>query len=1261
MKKKLKKRKKLERFAHLHTHTEYSFLDAIVRVKGLGEILKKKGVKAYAITDHGNMNGVYRFVKDLKAAGVKPIVGCEFYYVPDRHARGLTAEQTAGAKEGLTAVEGRQAVKELGRALGIRSRSHVVVLAKNNAGFQKMIRAQELAFSEGFYYFPRIDKELLLSMAPDVIVMTACIGGIPANLIREEKEEEAFEWMEEMVDHFGDDFYVEIQPNEMEEQVSFNLKLVEMAEELDASIVSTCDVHYLERKSWETHDVLLALREGQRGKRVLVSDPDRFRYTTRELYLKTRTEVERSFAKFHPDIPEEVIESSLDVTLEIAAKCDDDVLTYFKAVLPVVEVEDEYKNSPDKKLWALVKDGWKRRDIKTKCRRKFGEVDWIDGEKPRLVPLYTVYKERVKHEMEEITRMGFSKYFLVIYDLLQWCRDEGIRPGPGRGSVAGSLVAYLMGITAVDSVKYHCPFSRFISPDRIDYPDIDMDFPTVDRVRVKQYVVDKYGEDMVASICNYSTMKSKMVLKDVSRVFGVPYPETEAVVGHIDPKGTLEESFNTLRECKKFEANHPDVVRHAKALEGNARQLGMNAAGMVVADRPIREMIPIQYKRLRDNKGDSVGECLTSWDKVDVEEMGLLKLDVLGIEGLTYIQRTIDLVKERHEIDIEPEDWGELDDPEVYNQFQLGNTELIWQMNTQGTIRILKKLMPDRFEHLIAVTSIIRPGPLFAGVTDSYIKRRHGAKVKSIHPMLDEILESSYGIPVFQESVTKIFHDMAGFSWVEADGVRKAISKKKEEKFAEYKERFVEGVAEKGIDESAANRIWDSISGFGQYAFNRAHACAYSHLSYWTMWFKINYPLEYMTAALESEDIDDKKRRYVREAKRLGLSILAPDANVSGTSFTIDNRVPNTIRIGFLDIKGVGVKTVDKITEAAPYEDFFDFVLRTKGVNKGVVSAMLKVGCFDSICDTPKLMEQNLDEILKVRKRKKGRTEYLEELDLEGDDVYTRQERERFSLEMLAMPPAIHPSVHVFEWVRKNCWFDPNKISDYDEVMDAKWGTLHNCFTGAVTRVQFANTKTDEPERYVKLNLEDDTDFLQATSTPRQYLSMDENSIKKGMVYIAIGRSIGDFRIATGLLVNATDMVEKVKAGHKYEWGTPEHFLLNDVFADYRSALKSHDKLKPLGTSEGRRRCAVYVLDATERETKYGTMLICSVVDWKGTFVDLALYADDYKRFGKRFKPGALLALWVKVKRQGDTSRYTANLQSPRGGKRIAKLSAVCG
>jgi DNA polymerase-3 subunit alpha len=812
----------LDNFVNLHVHTEHSHLDAIIKVKGLSEHLKRVGAAACAVTEHGNLNSAFAFWKELSENGMKPIQGVEFYYVPDRHVKGVSEEHKEKLRQKLGDEEGKKAVRQLGR-----ERYHIVCLAKNNRGWRKMIRAMEVAHKEGFYYMPRIDRELLLDMAGDVIVTTACVGGVPGRLISSGAFGEAKKWVRKIASAFGDDFYLEIQSNDLDIQIEHNLALAKLSQRTGVKLVATNDLHYLSREDAETHDVMLCLRESQYGRKVLVTDTDRFQYGTNQLWLKTRSELEETFERVHPDLPRKAWRQALDHTVEIAAKIDHQVIEPRNAILPKVEIAEEHKGNPDWALWALVKKGWKWRDIVGRTEGKTGKCDWLETEgRDEEIPLTDVYRARIRYEMGLIVKLNFSRYFLVVYDMVRWCRERGIRVGPGRGSVAGSIVAWLLGLTSVDSIRWGCPFSRFISESRVDNPDVDQDVPTDRREEVKQYLRDRYGQDRVAAIANFTTMKGRMVLKDAARVHDVPFHETEQVVSYIGQGGVgdlrssmeLADVFKEFAECREYAKKYPEVVKHAVKLEGNVRQLGVHAAGVVISDEPLRNLVPVQYKRRRGAK--EAGEYLTSWDKDQVEAMGLLKLDVLGIDALAYIQRCLDLVKERTGEVIEPEDL-EPDDPEVYKNFQEGNTELVWQFNGPGVTRTLQKIMPTKFEHLMATTALIRPGPLYSGVTQDYIKRRHGKAAKGMHKVLDGMLKHTYGLCIYQEDVTRIVHNLGGFSWADADRVRKGAAKKKIELMEVWEPKFIEGAQKFGLSEDDAGRIWSALVEFSKYGFNR--------------------------------------------------------------------------------------------------------------------------------------------------------------------------------------------------------------------------------------------------------------------------------------------------------------------------------------------------------------------------------------------------------------------------------------------------------
>jgi DNA polymerase-3 subunit alpha len=1237
-------------FVHLHAHSEYSYLDSIIPIRGLGKHLRKRGFSSYAMTEHGNINGIFQFHKELKKHNVKPILGCEFYIVEDRHSRGLTDEQKQnaaklGKEKGLTA---REAKKEEEKRLGIRSRYHVVCLAKNNLGWRKIIRAVELSHKEGFYYFPRIDFEILEKLAPDVIVMTACLGGVPGQLINKGDFGKAQIWASRFVEIFHNDFYIEIQPNDIELQVEMNLRLIELASCVDCDIVATNDVHYLNAKDYETHDVLLAVRESQGGKPVLVSDTKRFRYSTNQLYLKSRKEMEESFRRFHPNIHDSIWQYSLDTTLEIAGKIDDNVLEFRKGVLPKLKIEEEYERDPDKKLVALVKDGWKWRKVEEKTENKFGYIDWVAGEDDEKKPLIEVCKARVDYELGEILRLGFSRYFLVIYDLVWWARRNGIRVGPGRGSVGGSYVAYLLGITAVDSVRHGCPFSRFISPDRIDYPDIDLDFPSTERDRVKKYLVSKYGKDKVAGIVNYDRMKGKQILKDIGRVYGVPWQETEKVTKLVPKREDGDENvydcvvdtFEENPEVAWYKKQYPNVVRHASILEGNVRHLGVHAAGMVVTDKPIRTIVPVQYQR----KDGNAGEYLAGWDKKEVEKCGLLKLDILGTKGLTSFQRCLDLIKQRTGEDIEPEDIEEYNDTKVWAAFQKGFTELVWQMSSFGTVNVLKRLKPTKLAHLVATNALIRPGPQNSGITDKYIKRKNGLESKILHEKLEEILEQTYGLFVFQEDVIRIVHSVGGFTLAEADRVRKDIGKKKGVDYLKktYLDRFVASAEDHGINEKTAIKIWNMIAEFGKYGFNKAHSTGYSILSYWTMYFKIHYPLEYMCAALESEKEDDKRRRYIKEARRLEISVTCPDVNVSGMNFTIDNNLKSTVRAGLVDVKGIGEKTVVKIVAGSPYKDFKDFVVRS-GANKTATSALLKIGALDTIVDNPKQLDESLTGFMKAKQGSKNTFEKRwAKVELkEVERKYTHGEKEKHKLSLLSLPPETHPALKAVDWLSSNCshitW---NRIADFEKLFPGHFSSENFAFVGVVAKAKYYQDDKAPAgfceTRLARIILEDDSGQADCHIPARVLGTVGADNTGVGKTLGIIGSAVGYFKIS----VNAICSLDFLMGGISDSTVLGE-LVSDDCFEDFVDFLDGREKLKSFSIGRRSFKTCVHIIDKLVWKTKTGkTMmkLLCS--DWLGHFREVLVWPSDFTKLVNKIEVDEPYVVDLSMKKDGGKVTY---------------------
>ena len=1161
-------------FPHLHLHTEFSYLDGACKIKDLVEFAAGQGFKQLAITDHGNLNGWFRFRREAEKFGIHPIYGVEFYLVPNRRTKGLEL------KDRQEIVEKYEDTKEAKEKLKLeqqkrRDRRHVVVLAKNMNGIKKLYELNKKSFTEGFYYKPRIDYELLYELAPNVVVMTACLGGLISKLLMTDQVKKAVRIAKEWKEVFGSDFYLEIQPNEIPEQVTLNLALKTLGEELDIPLVATNDVHYNEEYYHYTHDVLICMTQMQERKEVYMDDPDRWRYNTSMLFLRSYEGMIKGFNKYHKDLGRKTILTALanaeKIANQITGKLNKTFDEHVKKIpkkkiklgkvrkigpvieeklLPDITIPDKYK-TPNDYLEALCYKGWKNKIVKRVPKEK-----------------HKIYQERLKDELSQIFDLGFSEYFLVIYDLVHWALKNKILVGPGRGSVAGSLVAYLLGITLVDPIKWDLLFSRFISPDRIDFPDIDLDFPSHQREDIKTYLREKYGEECVASVANFAAMKGKMVIRDVARVHRVPQHEVNKVAQHIiirpsgDARGSqcITDTFKEFDECRKFaETKVGEVVlRYAHRLEGQIRQKGVNAAGVVVAPKPLIEYIPIEISSKKGKEKDYI----TSWDRIDVEDAGLLKIDILGVDGLSYIQETVRKVKEFRDEVINLENIP-LDDPEVYKALSEGNTLCVWQLASQGAVRTLRQLKPQTFEEIIATTALIRPGPLYSGMTARYVKAKHDpSSIKYPHKLLEPILNSTAGQCIYQEQATRIVHDFAGFDWAEADAVRKCISKKMgKEYMQQYYQKYLKGTEEKGVPKDVAKKMWNAIGQFGQYAFNRSHSAAYSFLSYWTCYLKIHYPLEFMSSVLTTEKDDENIRKYIKEARDRDVKVEPPNVNESGKKF---EPVPErkVIVAGLSSIKGIGPKAVDEIINHRPYKSFEDFLIRvpSRSANKTVIEVLLKTGAFGSLVDDSKSKVKAIEGIVRWRKSKK-KDEFtfkqfwkkyisLDKAYPEGEK-YTDAEMTDILQDLVNFPLERHPIKNYERLIERRLSLPKiTKMGNLPKIYgDVEFSSRQVWVIGVCTRVQYQSVAVDMSQREfedrkeelgasdnlegtrrrVKLNIDDGSEFVMLMTNPDQYAELEESKVKVGQVFLARGKLTGNYRLSTSYIVNLGHYADVMK------------------------------------------------------------------------------------------------------------------------------------
>ncbi len=882
-------------FVHLHVHTQYSLLDGAIRNDRLFSLAKTFGMKACAITDHGNMFGAVDFYFDARKAGLKPLVGCEAYLAPKSR---LDQKKVKGEDVAY----------------------HVVLLAMNEQGYKNLLKLISLAHTEGFYYHPRIDKEILRTYNEGLICLTACLKGEIPNAILKYDKARVNTLVDEYLSIFGDRLYFELQDNGIAEQKTINEGLVDLSRYYNVPIVATNDCHYLLREEAKAHELLLCI---QTGKTML--DKDRLSFSSDHFYFKSPDEIDLAFSQY----PE-----ALSNTVLVAERCD-------------LSIDTDTYHFPEFK----VPDGMDINDYFDQLSRK-----GFEHRLPAIRALYTefgetlldTYKKRFDYEIGVIKETGFSGYFLIVADFINYAKSHDIPVGPGRGSAAGSLIAYCLGITDIDPIKYDLTFERFLNPERISMPDIDVDFCKKGRDEVIRYVTEKYGKDNVAQIITFGTMKSKAAVRDVGRALGMPYAEVDKIAKLIVSMDRgIEKAINDepqISELYHTDERVKELLDNAIVLEGLARHASTHAAGIVIANKHLSEYVPL-YRGQHD-------ETVTQYHMKVIEKIGLIKMDFLGLETLTLIDTVVKLLKnDGIEIDISQ---IPLDDKKTFELLSSGDTSGVFQLESRGMKDLLTKLKPSKFDDIMPLIALYRPGPLNSGMVDEFIKRKNNPnKVAYETPLLEGILKDTYGVIIYQEQIMKIAMVLANFSLKDADILRKAMSKKIPEELSKYRAQFIEGALSNGVSQAISEKIYDVIVRFGEYGFNKSHSTAYGLIAYQTGYLKANYPVHYFAAMLTNEVNDtDKMIKYITECRDAGIEILPPDINKSYKAFAI---VGNKIRFGLSGVKNVGDASIDNILqvrdEIGEFSSFVHFcnVLDSRKVNKKVIESLAKGGCFDEM------------------------------------------------------------------------------------------------------------------------------------------------------------------------------------------------------------------------------------------------------------------------------------------------------------------------
>ncbi|MBI4401450.1 MAG: DNA polymerase III subunit alpha [Nitrospirae bacterium] len=1019
-------------FVHLHLHTQYSLLDGANQIDPLIQQVKTFGMPAVALTDHGNMFGAVEFYQKAQAGGVKPIIGCEAYLAP-----------------------GSRLVRE--GHLAHNDYYHLILLAADRTGYQNLIKLVSKAYLEGFYYKPRMDKELLQQHHEGLIALSGCLSGEVPYLIGQKDMDGAIRTAGEYREIFGRDrYYLEVQANGLEHQRIANRGLVEIHKKLGIPLAGTNDCHYLKKEDARPHDLMLCLQTGK-----TINDPNRLRFDTDQLYVKSTQEMVAEFA----ELPEAVFN-----TCRIAEQCDLK-LNFNTSYLPQYQVPGGHTRESYLEKLAM-------RGLADRLR-----------ERPSGVPA-EAYELRLREELTVITTMGYAGYFLIVWDIINFARSRGIPVGPGRGSAAGSLVAYALRITDIDPLVYHLLFERFLNPERVTMPDIDMDFCMDRRGEVINYVIGKYGEDHVCQIITFGTLGAKAAIRDVGRVMEIPYAEVDRVAKLVPNQLniTLKEALDQeprLRELTETDPKIRELMGIAQSLEGLARHASTHAAGVVISQEPLTDHVPL-YKGTND-------EVVTQYPMGDVEKIGLVKFDFLGLKTLTMINHAVRLINVRcsadggREATSEPLDLARLplDDRDTYAMLSSGRTTGIFQLESPGMRNLLVKIKPECFEDLIAILALYRPGPLESGMVDDFIKRKRNPSQMSYDPpSLEPILKDTYGVIVYQEQVMAIANRLAGFSLGQADLLRRAMGKKKPEEMEKQKALFIQGAKKHHLSERKAEKLFDLMAYFAGYGFNKSHSAAYALVTYQTAYLKAHYPTEFMAALLTSEMGNaDKMVGYFTECRDLGIRVLPPDVNESQTDFTV---VDGGIRFGLAAIKNVGEGAVESIiatrNESGRFRSFSDFCRRIDlhKVNKRVLEGLIKAGAFDSTgarrAQLAAVLERTLDEAAAVqRERERGQTSIFGALaeddfsttNLSGSSLpdipeWTQDERLKYERELTGFYITAHPLARYAEAIQK---FSTATTENLSEVGDGKEVKL----CGIVTTVKTMITKKGDRMAYFQI------------------------------------------------------------------------------------------------------------------------------------------------------------------------------------------------
>ncbi len=1038
------------KFTHLHVHSHYSLLDGLPKIDELLDYVQKLGMDSVALTDHGAIYGAVEFYKKATEKGIKPIIGCEMY---------LAFEKINQKRPKID-----------------DKRYHLILLVKDKEGYRNLVKLITDAHLEGFYYKPRIDEELLVQHSKGLICLTACLQGKIPQLILAKEIKEAEKTALRYQEIFGkDNFYLEIQyhPN-LKEQKIVNQALIKMSKKLKIPLVATNDSHYLKPEDAEAQDILMLINTGADP-----NDPERLTMKADDFSFRPSEKMIQDFKEM-PEV--------IDNTQKIVSDCN---FSFELGKVRLPQYIPPSGKTVEEYLEELCQEGLKK---------KFGE-------NPRQEVI-----ERLKYELSIIKQTGFASYFLIVQDVVNWAKANRIVTGPGRGSVGGSLVAYLLNITNIDPIKYKLLFERFLNPERISLPDIDLDFTDRRRDEVINYVAQRYGREKVAQIITFGTMAARAVVRDVGRALNYQYAFCDRVAKMIPFGLNLDEALAKIAEFRQLYESDEKVrrlIECARKLEGVARHASTHACGVVISSEPLNEIVPLQHPTQDDQN------IVTQYEMHAIEELGLLKMDFLGLKNLTIIEDTLSRIYKVHNQKIDIENLP-LNDKKTYRLLQKGDCIGIFQLESEGMRRYLKQLKPTELEDIIAMVALYRPGPM--QFIPDYIAGKHKKKkIEYLHPKLKPILESTYGICLYQEQVMKIAQELAGFSLAEADILRKAIGKKIKNLLLAQKEKFIEGCKKNEIEESVAQKIWNWFEPFARYSFNRSHSCAYAIIAYQTAYLKANFPLEFMAALLTSEKADVERIGFlIGECKRMGIEVLPPDINESWRNFTV---VPEKkqIRFGLLAIKNVGENCVETIVKErelnGPFQSTEDFLLRIncKDLNKKSLESLIKAGTFEKFEERKKLL-LNLEKLLEFN-REHQRIKLNGQKTLFGLFQKNRPDAPQNKIYLENTTPATKWEKIFWEKELLGLFVSSHPLDDFQKVLEKKAMKIANLkpnlfgrpirIGGIISQIKRIFTRNGSPMLF--MNLEDLTDKIEVIVFP-SIIQKNPTAFQENKIVLVSGR-----------------------------------------------------------------------------------------------------------------------------------------------------------